>query len=45
MPIGSKGLVPTSKMYKKWYNGAKIRSSYIISNAIGQGEVLTSQYN
>jgi len=42
MPIGSKGLVPTSKMYKKWYNGAKIRSSYIISNAIGQGEVLTS---
>ena len=41
MPIGSKGLVPTSKMYKKWYNGAKIRSSYIISNAIGQGEVLT----
>jgi len=42
MPIGSKGLVPSSKMYKKWYNGAKIRSSYIISNAIGQGEVLTS---
>lgn len=42
MPIGSKGLVPTSKMYKKWYNGAKIRSSYIISNSIGQGEVLTS---
>jgi penicillin-binding protein 2 len=42
MPIGSKGLVPDSKLYKKAYNGAKIRSSYIISNAIGQGEVLTS---
>ena len=42
MPIGSKGLVPTSKLYKKMYNGAKIRSSYIISNAIGQGEILTS---
>jgi len=42
MPIGSKGLVPTSKTYKRMYNGAKIRSSYIISNAIGQGEVLTS---
>ena len=42
MPIGAKGLVPTSKMYKKWYNGAPIRSSYIISNSIGQGEVLTS---
>ena len=24
------------------YNGAPIRSSYIISNSIGQGEVLTS---
>lgn len=42
MPIGSKGLVPTSKTYKRMYNGAKIRSSYIISNAIGQGEILTS---
>lgn len=42
MPIGAKGLVPTSKMYKKWYQGAPIRSSYIISNSIGQGEVLTS---
>lgn len=42
MPIGSKGLVPDSKLYKRAYNGAKIRSSYIISNSIGQGEVLTS---
>lgn len=42
MPIGAKGLVPTSKLYKKMYNGAPIRSSYIISNAIGQGEILTS---
>lgn len=42
MPIGTKGLVPDSKLYKRVYNGAKIRSSYIISNSIGQGEVLTS---
>lgn len=42
MPIGAKGLVPDSKLYKKVYNGAKIRSSYIISNSIGQGEVSTS---
>lgn len=42
MPIGAKGLVPDSKLYKRAYNGAKIRSSYIISNSIGQGEVLTS---
>ncbi|MBV2196250.1 MAG: penicillin-binding protein 2 [Flavobacterium sp.] len=42
MPIGAKGLVPDSKLYNRAYNGAKIRSSYIISNSIGQGEVLTS---
>ena len=42
MPIGAKGLVPTSKMYKRMYNGAPIRSSYIISNSIGQGELSTS---
>ncbi|TXI62186.1 MAG: penicillin-binding protein 2 [Flavobacterium sp.] len=42
MPIGTKGLVPDSKLYKRVYNGARIRSSYIISNSIGQGEVLTS---
>lgn len=42
MPTGRKGLVPDSKLYKRAYNGAVIRSSYIISNSIGQGEVLTT---
>lgn len=42
MPIGAKGLVPDSKLYKRVYKGAPIRSSYIISNAIGQGEILTT---
>ncbi|MCU0349386.1 MAG: penicillin-binding protein 2 [Flavobacterium sp.] len=44
MPIGRKGLVPDTKFYKKRrnYNPDQIRSSYIISNAIGQGEVLTT---
>lgn len=42
MPTGRKGLVPDSKLYKRAYNGATIRSSYIISNSIGQGEVLTT---
>ena len=42
MPTGRKGLVPDSKLYKRVYNGAAIRSSYIISNSIGQGEVLTT---
>lgn len=44
MPIGRKGLVPDTKFYKKYrnYNPDQIRSSYIISNSIGQGEVLTT---
>ena len=42
MPTGRKGLVPESKLYERVYNGAVIRSSYIISNSIGQGEVLTT---
>ena len=42
IPTGRKGLVPDSKLYKRVYNGAVIRSSYIISNSIGQGEVLTT---
>lgn len=42
MPTGRRGLVPDSKLYKRVYNGAVIRSSYIISNSIGQGEVLTT---
>jgi penicillin-binding protein 2 len=44
MPIGRKGLVPDTKFYKKHrnFNPDQIRSSYIISNSIGQGEVLTT---
>jgi penicillin-binding protein 2 len=42
MPTGRKGLVPDSKLYNRVYNGAVIRSSYIMSNSIGQGEVLTT---
>jgi penicillin-binding protein 2 len=42
MPIGSKGLVPTSKTYKRAYPNGGWRSNTIISNAIGQGELSTS---
>ena len=42
LPTGRKGLVPDSKLYNKVYNGAVIKSSYIMSNSIGQGEVLTT---
>jgi penicillin-binding protein 2 len=42
MPIGAKGLVPTSKTYKRAYPNGGWRSNTIISNAIGQGELTTS---
>ncbi|MDD3005544.1 penicillin-binding protein 2 [Flavobacterium sp.] len=40
LPTGKKGLVPTSKTYKRIYPNGGWRSTTIVSNAIGQGEVL-----
>jgi len=40
LPQGRKGLVPTSKYYKRFYPNGGWKSSTIISNSIGQGEVL-----
>jgi penicillin-binding protein 2 len=40
LPIGKKGSLPTSKTYKKMYPGWGWSSKTIVSNAIGQGEVL-----
>ena len=40
LPIGKKGKVPTSKTYKKMYPDWGWSGKTIISNAIGQGEVL-----
>lgn len=40
LPPGRKGLVPTPKFYERFYPNGGWRSSTIISNAIGQGEVL-----
>ncbi|WP_297333742.1 penicillin-binding protein 2 [Flavobacterium sp.] len=40
LPPGRKGLIPTSKFYKRFYPNGGWRSSTIISNSIGQGEVL-----
>jgi penicillin-binding protein 2 len=42
LPTGKKGLVPTSKLYKKMYPNDGWRSTAIVSNAIGQGEVLST---
>lgn len=39
MPIGRKGLMPDSKFYLRFYPNGGWRSSTIISNSIGQGEV------
>jgi len=40
LPTGRKGKAPTSKTYKKIYPNGGWRSTAIVSNAIGQGEVL-----
>ncbi len=40
LPIGKKGSRPTSKTYKRMYPNWAYRSTTIVSNAIGQGEVL-----
>ncbi|MEC4049221.1 penicillin-binding protein 2 [Flavobacterium sp. SUN046] len=40
LPTGRKGNIPTSKTYKRIYPNGGWRSTAIVSNAIGQGEVL-----
>jgi len=40
LPTGKKGNIPSSKTYKKIYPNGGWRGTTIISNAIGQGEVL-----
>lgn len=40
LPIGKAGSIPNSKTYKKLYNGLGWNEKTIISNSIGQGEIL-----
>ena len=40
LPPGRKGHIPNSKYYNRWYPTGGWKSSTIISNSIGQGEVL-----
>ena len=42
LPAGQKGLIPDAKLYNRYYPAGSWRASTIISNAIGQGEVLTT---
>lgn len=42
LPTGKKGNIPTSKTYNRIYPNGGWKGSTIISNGIGQGEVLTT---
>jgi penicillin-binding protein 2 len=42
MPSGQKGLIPDAALYNKYYPNHKWKAITTISNAIGQGEVLTT---
>ena len=42
LPSGQKGLIPDAVYYDKWYPAKNWTSTYTISNAIGQGEVITT---
>ena len=42
LPIGKKGFIPNSDYYDKTYDYQNWNASTIISNSIGQGEILTT---
>lgn len=42
IPFEKRGLIPNSQYYNKWYGEKGWRGATIISNAIGQGEVLAT---
>ena len=42
LPAGAKGLIPNSKYYNHYYPARNWRAVTTISNAIGQGEILTT---
>ncbi|MBA9073766.1 penicillin-binding protein 2 [Flavobacterium gossypii] len=42
LPAGRKGHIPDSRYYTRWYPNGGWRSTTIISNSIGQGEVSTT---
>lgn len=42
LAVGQKGLIPDGDLYNRWYPTTRWTATYTISNAIGQGEVLTT---
>ena len=42
LPIGTKGMIPNSKFYDKWYPDFRWGPTTNLSNSIGQGEILVT---
>ncbi|MEC7414777.1 MAG: penicillin-binding protein 2 [Bacteroidota bacterium] len=42
LPVGKPGFIPDSNYYNTWYPEKNWSSTTVISNAIGQGEILTT---
>ena len=42
LPTGKKGFIPDASYYDFWYKNGRWRSATVVSNAIGQGEILTT---
>ena len=42
LPVGKKGFIPNADYYNYWYKKGGWKSATVISNAIGQGEILTT---
>lgn len=42
LSVGQKGLIPDGDFYNRWYPNVGWKATYSISNAIGQGEILTT---
>ena len=42
LPQGSKGAIPDAALYNSWYPNDRWTATYTISNAIGQGQILTT---
>jgi len=42
LPVGKKGFVPDADYYDYWYKKGGWKSATVVSNAIGQGELLTT---
>lgn len=42
LPVGKKGFIPDASYYNYWYKKGGWKSATVVSNAIGQGELLTT---